>query len=45
VFAPKVNFDNVAAEWIAKYEKDHGDGLKELINFILKVRYSRTIES
>ncbi|KAA8893679.1 STAG domain-containing protein [Sphaerosporella brunnea] len=36
VFQDKANHDLVANKWIEQYQADNSDGLKELINFILK---------
>lgn len=37
VFGARVDADEVANGWIEKYEANNSDGMKEMVNFILKV--------
>lgn len=41
VFGARTDADEVANGWIAKYEANNSDGMKEMVNFILKVTIFR----
>lgn len=33
------DLDEIASDWIEKYQQNRSDALKEMINFVLKVGY------